>query len=519
MPTQAPPGGACRTAIIETAQLLRLQREGAHMSTRSTPSTTPSTPATRRSFLTRLTIISTLGGLLFGYDTGVISGALLYLRSDLSLSVSQEATVVSVLLFPGAALGALFAGRIADQLGRRKSLLICGVIFLLGALACALAPSYGVMVAARILLGLGVGAAAVICPVYLAEMAPSDRRARMVTINELMIVTGQLLAFAINALIDQTIGGDGVWRLMLGIASVPAIALLIGMTVLPESPRWFALKNRMGEARAVLERSRSAQEVTIELYEVEHLAEQDRKAARTPIRKVLAANPWMRRLLWIGAGLAAVQQATGINTVNYYAPTILEDSGLTASVSLVSTIAVGLTSVVMTLVGIWLLGFVGRRRMLLTGFVGVACSQALLALVFLLPASDGRSFTILACMLLFVAFVQCFIGTGVWLMLAEIFPLAIRGFAMGLSVFVLWSVNAAISWLFPQVNAALGSTGTFAIFVAINIASIVFIARCAPETRGHSLESLEEHLKTPPAGIPVVDLTGPTAGQHKPNRR
>ncbi|GAA4964904.1 sugar porter family MFS transporter [Kineococcus glutinatus] len=461
-------------------------------------------PAGQRGFLTRLTVISTLGGLLFGYDTGVISGALLYLRSDLGLTVGQEATVVSVLLFPGAAVGALCAGRIADRLGRRKSLLLCGLVFLFGALACAVAPNYGFMVAARTLLGLGVGAAAVICPVYLAEMAPADRRARMVTINELMIVTGQLLAFAINALIDQTIGGEGVWRLMLGIASVPAIALLIGMAVLPESPRWFALKGRTQEAREVLAHSRSPHDVEIELHEVAHLAEQDRAAARTPIRQVLAANPWMRRLLWIGAGLAAVQQATGINTVNYYAPTILEDSGLTASVSLVSTIAVGVTSVVMTLVGIWLLGFVGRRRMLLTGFTGVACSQALLALAFLLPATTTRSFVILGCMLVFVAFVQCFIGTGVWLMLAEIFPLAIRGFAMGLSVFVLWTVNAAISWLFPQVNTALGSTGTFGIFVLVNLASIVFIARCAPETRGHTLESLEEHLKTPPGGIPVV---------------
>jgi MFS transporter, SP family, major inositol transporter len=455
-------------------------------------------------FLTRLTIISTLGGLLFGYDTGVISGALLYLKDDLGLTTFQQSTVVSVLLFPGAALGALLAGPVADRLGRRRTLLFCGVVFLVGAAGCSLAPGFGFMVAARVLLGLGVGAAAVICPVYLAEMAPRDRRARMVTINELMIVTGQLLAFAINSLIDQTIGGAGVWRVMLGIAAVPALALLIGMTVLPESPRWFALKGRIPEARGVLASSRSAAEVDRELSEVAHLAEEDRRAARTPIRQVLRENPWMRRLLWIGAGLAAVQQATGINTVNYYAPTILEDSGLTASVSLVSTIAVGVTSVVTTILGIWLLGFVGRRRMLLTGFIGVACSQALLALVFLLPASTTRSFIILGAMLLFVAFVQCFIGTGIWLMLAEIFPLAIRGFAMGLAVFVLWTVNAAISFAFPPLVVALGSTGTFAIFVVVNLASIVFIAKLAPETKGHSLESLEEHLKTPPGGFPAV---------------
>lgn len=455
-------------------------------------------------FLTRLTIISTLGGLLFGYDTGVIAGALLTMPDDLGLTTGQTATAVTVLLLPGAALGALFAGRIADRIGRRRALFICGIVFLVGALGCALSPGFGLLVTFRFLLGLGVGAAAVICPVYLAEMAPKDRRARMVTINELMIVTGQLLAFAINALIGALSSHQGEWRIMLGVAAIPAVGLIIGMSVLPESPRWLALKGRTDEALAVLQRARPAGQAERELAEVDHTAAEDRGAARTSIGKVLRANPWMRRLLWIGAGLAAVQQATGINTVNYYGTEILADSGLGDQAALVSTIAIGVTSVTMTVLGIWLLGFVSRRKMLLIGFIGVVASQAVLALVFLLPQSTVRSYTILAAMMVFVAFVQCFIGTGIWLMLSEIFPLAIRGFAMGLSVFVLWTVNGAISWLFPQVADALGSTPTFLLFAAVNVVSVFFIFRVAPETRGHSLESLEEHLKTPPGGIPAV---------------
>ena len=203
----------------------------------------------------------------------------------------------------------------------------------------------------------------------------------------------------------------------------------------------------------------------------------------------------MRRLLWIGIGLATVQQATGINTVNYYAPTILEKSGLGVSASLVATIGVGVTSVLMTILGIWLLGFVGRRRMLVIGFSGVVGSQALLAIVFLLPQSDLASYTILAAMMLFVAFVQCFIGTCVWLLLSEMFPLAIRGFAMGIAVFALWTVNAAISFLFPIVVNALGSTGTFGLFVLVNLASLAFVIKFVPETKGRSLEDLEAHFR------------------------
>ncbi|WP_285249125.1 sugar porter family MFS transporter [Pseudarthrobacter sp. efr-133-R2A-89] len=452
------------------------------------------TGSRRRGYLARLTVISTLGGLLFGYDTGVISGALLYMNDSLNMNAVEEATVVSALLFPGAAVGALTGGRMADKLGRRGSLLVCALLFLLGAMGCALAPSVTFMIAARIVLGLGVGAAAVTCPLYLAEMAPAHLRGRMVTINELMIVTGQMLAFAINALLDALIHDNEVWRSMLGIAAIPALALLAGMLMLPESPRWYAIRGRLEDSRRVLNLSRSPEEATAEFEEIAHAA-RTAKEERGHALRDLKNNPWMRRLLWIGIGLATVQQATGINTVNYYAPTILEKSGLGVSASLVATIGVGVTSVLMTVLGIWLLGFVGRRRMLVIGFSGVVGAQALLAVVFLLPQSDLASYTILAAMMLFVAFVQCFIGTCVWLLLSEMFPLAIRGFAMGIAVFALWTVNAAISFLFPIVVNALGSTGTFGLFVLVNVASLAFVIKFVPETKGHSLEDLEAHFR------------------------
>ncbi|CDO10430.1 sugar porter family MFS transporter [Mycolicibacterium cosmeticum] len=450
---------------------------------------------THTRFLTKLTVIATLGGLLFGYDTGVISGALLYMKDDLALSSFGEATVVSSLLFPGAAFGALFGGRVADRIGRKKTLLLCAGLFLVGAVGCALAPDVQVMVAARIVLGLGVGAAAVTCPLYLAEMAPADRRGRMVTINELMIVTGQMLAFATNALLDHLIGDPHVWRTMLAVAAIPAVALLVGMLVLPDSPRWYGLKSRLDEARNVLLRSRPAHEADAEFAVIaEHTAHMLKASTATPF-SVIRDVPWIRRVVLVGCGLAVVQQATGINTVNYYAPTILEQSGLGVSAALIATIAVGVTSVVTTIVGIILLGFVGRRTMLLIGFAGVAVSQAALAATFVLPESSTRSYVILGCMVLFVAFVQMFIGTVVWLLLSEIFPLSIRGFAMGVAVFVLWCTNAIISFAFPLLTGALGSTGTFALFVLINVASFLFVVRCVPETKGTTLEELEERFE------------------------
>ena len=467
---------------------------------RSGNSVPASPPGAHNRFLIRLTAISTLGGLLFGYDTGVISGALLSMKEDLALSTLEEATVVSSLLFPGAAVGALLGGKLSDVLGRKGSLLVCAGLFLFGALGCAIAPNVEVMVAARILLGLGVGAAAATCPLYLAEMAPVDRRGRMVTINELMIVTGQMLAFATNALIDALIDDPHVWRIMLGVASIPAVALFVGMFFLPDSPRWYAIKGRLEDTRRVLNLSRSPEEAAEEYNVIAEHAKRDVSEDKGAAIRDLRAFPWMRRTLWIGCGLAVVQQATGINTVNYYAPTILEQSGLTASASLIATIAVGVTSVVMTIIGIILLGYVNRRKMLMIGFTGVAASQAALALVFLLPESTSRSYIILAAMVTFVAFVQCFIGTCVWLLLSEIFPMTIRGFAMGIAVFVLWTTNALISFVFPPLVESLGSTGTFGIFVLINIMSIAFVAKFVPETKGHSLESLEDKFRTDEPG-------------------
>jgi major inositol transporter-like SP family MFS transporter len=445
-------------------------------------------------FLTKLTIISTLGGLLFGYDTGVISGALPFLKADLKLSSVEEATVVSSLLF-GAMFGALLGGKLADKFGRKGSLLFCAVLFFFGAVGSSTAPAFGIMVVARIILGLAVGAAAATVPLFLAEMAPAHRRGRMVTINELMIVGGQFLAFAINALINALFGGAHVWRWMLIVAAIPAVALFIGMFFLPDSPRWYAVRGRLHDTRRVLNLSRSPAEAAEEYRVIATHAERDVEEDKGAALRDLREFAWMRRVLWIGVGLAIVQQATGINTVNYYAPTILQSAGLGTSASLVLTITVGVVGVIGTILGIYLLGHVNRRPLVMTGFVGVALGHLILAMMFLLPESKLRAYLILVGMLVVVFFVQTFVGTLIWLLLSEIFPMTIRGFAMGGAVFVLWTTNTIISFVFPLLVGALGATLTFGLFAIVNAGSFFFVLKFCPETRGRTLEELEDDFR------------------------
>ncbi|MGD6751998.1 sugar porter family MFS transporter [Streptomyces sp. BH105] len=447
-------------------------------------------------FLRKITLIATLGGLLFGIDTGVISGALLYVRQDLGLSSLQEAVVVTSLLFPGAVAGSVIGGPLADRIGRRKTLLVCAAVLSLATLGCAFAPEVGTLVFARILLGAGIGCASVTCPVYLAEMAPADRRGRMVTINELMIVTGLFIAFSTNLILSSVIDDPHVWRYMLGIAAVPAVTLFVGMLMLPDSPRWYARAGRMDEARETLLLGRNtADEADAEYEEIIATApETGRNHGREALR-TLRRSPSTRRILWIGIALAIAQQASGGNAVTYYAPSVLATSGWGNSASLLASVAIGVTVIVATIIGLWLLGFVPRRRMLMIGFGAMVVSHACLGVSFMLPDSPAKAYTIAAFMLCVEGSMAMFVGTSSWLVLSEIFPMAIRGFAMGAAVAGLWLANSAISFAFPLVVGGVGANTIFFVFAAINIVSLTFVARFVPETKGRSLEELEVSLR------------------------
>ncbi|XAS64718.1 sugar porter family MFS transporter [Micrococcaceae bacterium Sec5.8] len=440
------------------------------------------------------TFISTLGGLLFGYDTGVINGALPYMQEDLGLTPLTEGLVTSSLLF-GAAFGALFGGRLADRNGRRKMLMVLAAIFLIGTLACTFAPTTGVMISARFVLGLAVGGASVTVPVYLAEISPSARRGRIVTRNELMIVTGQLLAFIFNAYLGARFGeSGGIWRWMLVVATLPAIALWVGMNVMPESPRWLASTGRFGEALSVLQRIRSQSEARAEFEEVKAMAVEDYKSTMGSWQDIRV--PWLRHIFVVGFGLAVIQQITGVNSIMYYGNQILAESGFGREAALTANIANGVISVLATFVGIWLLGKVGRRRMLITGQFGTTAALLLIGFFSLvLPEGTARGFVILSLTVTFLAFQQGAISPVTWLMLSEIFPLNIRGLGMGTSAFVLWTVNFLVGFGFPQLLDAIGLSNTFFVFAVLGVGAIAFAAKYIPETKDKSLEDLEHHFK------------------------
>lgn len=442
-----------------------------------------------------ITVIATFGGLLFGYDTGVINGALPYMTDDLGLTPVTEGMVTSSLLL-GAALGAITGGRLSDARGRRRTILTLAVLFFIGALGCTLAPTTAVMVVARFVLGLAVGGASVTVPVYLAEISPAERRGALVTRNELMIVSGQLLAFTSNAIIAR-VGGEsgGVWRWMLVIATVPAVVLWFGMLVMPESPRWLASRSRHTEALDVLRQVRSRQRAEAELAEVTALAvkdEQEKLGGWQDIKGV----PWVRRLMFIGFGIAIVQQITGVNTIMYYGTQILTDAGFAADSALTANIANGVISVLATFVGIWLLGRVPRRPMLMTGQIGTTAALLLIGVFSLvLPSGDGRAYAVLAMTVTFLAFQQGAISPVTWLMLSEIFPMRMRGFGMGTAAVVLWLTNFVIGLVFPSLVSGIGISNTFFLFVVAGLVSLTFVKRYVPETKGRTLETLEAELR------------------------
>ncbi|MFJ8019315.1 sugar porter family MFS transporter [Streptomyces sp. NPDC096311] len=441
-----------------------------------------------------ITVIATFGGLLFGYDTGVINGALPYMTDDLGLTPFTEGMVTSSLLL-GAAFGSLFGGRLSDARGRRRNILLVAVVFFFGALGCTLAPNTELMVVARFVLGLAVGGASVTVPVYLAEISPAERRGRLVTRNELMIVSGQLAAFTFNAVIARG-GGEsgGIWRWMLVVATLPAVALWFGMLVMPESPRWLASQGRYAEALAVLKQVRSQARAEAELSDVSAMAVEDEKAKLGGWDDLRV--PWVRKLVLVGIGIAIVMQITGVNTIMYYGTQILTDAGFAADSALTANIANGVISVLATFVGIWLLGRVDRRPMLMIGQLGTIAAQLLIGVFSLvLPAGDGRAFAVLAMTITFLAFQQGAISPVTWLMLSEIFPLKMRGFGLGIAAFALWITNFTIGLVFPVLVDAVGVSNTFFLFVAVGLLAVAFVKRYVPETRGRTLEDLEHALK------------------------
>lgn len=455
-------------------------------------------------FLRTVMLISTFGGLLFGYDTGVVNGALPYMaRADqLNLTPFTEGLVVSSLLF-GAACGSVAGGRLADRLGRRKCIIYLALMFFFAALGCTLSPNVYVMVLCRFILGLAVGGASVTVPTYLAEISPVEQRGRIVTQNELMIVSGQFLAFVFNAILGVTLGNTGhVWRYMLFLATLPAIILFFGMLRMPESPRWLALKGQIGESLNILVRLRDSKNAAItELNAIQDNLKSEAYTNKFSFKDL--TQPWIRRVIFIGIGIAVATRFTGINTIMFYGTQILMNAGFSTQIALIANVANGLTSVFATILGIWLLTKIGRRTMFLIGLSGTTTSLLCIALSsYFLEGTTPLPYIVLSLTIIFLAFMQGCIAPILWLLLAEIFPSNLRGLGMGICVFFLWITDFCIGLAFPVLLSKFGLFMTFMFFVFSGIVAIIFVKTCIPETKDRSLEEIEQSFRSYDKGVP-----------------
>ena len=522
-------------------------------------------PSGRHRGILAIAGVATLGSLLFGYDTGVISGALPYMympfdANGLQLTSFEEGAIGGTLLV-GAALGALIGGRLSDRYGRRHNITMLALLFLIGALGTTFSPTVWVMYPFRVILGFAVGGASATVPVYLAETAPKRIRGSIVAIDQLMIVTGQLLAFTMNAMINTAKGGPRItieadpsghvapgsysydaltalqtskggtmsaaqfhdfldqltivsgngeaWRYMLVICSIPAIALWIGIRLMPESSRWYVAKERLHDAIGALKRVREEAEdgplvdEMLEMVEARQheLAEEARRRGLGYVWR----TPWLRKLLLVGVFLAIVNQTTGVNTVMYYAPKVLEYAGMSTSASITAQVANGVMSVIGSAIGIWLIMRFRRRQILIADVTGVGVCLLGIAATFQLAIAGHMSagttppawaaFLILGLVAVFMLIVQSSNGTVVWTMMGEIFPANVRGVMNGTAIFCMWVANAAITWTFPRMMESLGGGATYAVYGVLNIVIALVLLKVMPETSGRSLEQIERDME------------------------
>ncbi len=430
-------------------------------------------------------IVTALGGLLFGYDTGVVSGALLFLKSDFGGLSSFQQELVTSLLLVGAMVGALAAGRVADAVGRRRTILITALIFVVGVLLAAFAPTYWVLIVARFVIGLAVGSASMTVPLYIGEVAPPKIRGGLVSFNQLMITSGILVSY----LVDYGLADSQNWRLMFGLAAIPAVILFLGILTQHESPHWLVRQGREDEAREVLSRLRASDDIEREISEVKAVARQEASP-----RALLARG--VRPALLVGVLLAVFQQITGINTVIYYAPSLLKGAGLGSSASLLANVVNGAVNVLMTIVAIRLLDRTGRRPLLISGTAGMAVGMVITACAFLSgdQLHGATAYLGIAGLLVYTGSFAVGLGPVFWLMIAEIYPLRIRGQAMSVATIANWGANFVVTISFLTLLNAISPKGVFFMFAFLTLVALAYFVKRVPETKGQPLEQIEREL-------------------------
>lgn len=444
-----------------------------------------------------ISVFAALAGLLFGYDTGIISGAILFIKKDFSLSPFQEELVISAVLF-GALIGSALSGRVIDLFGRRKVLQFTAVTFIIGSLATAYAANVDILIIGRIILGVAIGVGSFTAPLYLAEIAPQKIRGMLVSLNQLAITVGILFSYLVN----YYFAAQGRWSWMLGLGVVPATILLVGTFFLPESPRWMLLKGWEEKARHVLQRIRVGNNIEEEFNQIKQTVEMEKGTHRLLFAK------WVRPILIISLGLSFFQQVTGINTIIYYAPTILQLAGFQqAGGAILATIGIGVVNVLFTIIALPLLDRWGRKPLLYMGLSGMFLGLTALGFAFHYPHLVALRWVAVASMVVYIASFAMSLGPIMWLIISEIFPLNIRGVGASLAIAVSWAFNMFVALTFLSLIQAIGPGHTFWLYASLCILGGFFVYFLVPETKNCSLEHIEQNLR---AGRPSRELGNPS---------
>jgi SP family arabinose:H+ symporter-like MFS transporter len=433
-----------------------------------------------RKFIILLSGVAALGGLLFGFDTAIISGAIPYISPYFHLDAGGLGWAVGCILI-GCAGGALSAGWLAERYGRRFTLIICAVLFAVSGIGAGLAHTLTVFVLFRLTGGLGVGAAAMVSPMYIAETVPAAWRGRLVSLYQLAIVTGILLAYFSNYFFARY---NDNWRLMFASQAVPAVLFFGLLLCVPETPRWLARNGRQAAALQLLARisGSDAAQTELEAIQASFLIKSGSSF------QLLFSKPY-RAVLLTGILIAVFQQVTGINAVLYYAPVIFRETGLDSSSALLQTISIGAVNVLATFIAIGLVDKVGRKRFLLTGSLLMGSSLCALALCFQLHFFDY--YLVLIGLVIYVGSFGCTLGAVTWVYLSEIFPNAVRGIALSVATLALWLADFVVTYTFPLLSASLGTPMTLACYALFCALAFGYIFHNVPETKDRSLEEIE----------------------------
>ena len=448
----------------------------------------------------RVALTVALGGFLMGFDASVISGVVTFIEPEFHLSKIELGWSVASLTLT-ATLAMMVSGPLSDRLGRRPVLKIAAVLFAISAVASALAPSFVALVAARMLGGLGVGAALIIAPMYIAELAPAEMRGRMVSFNQLNIVVGISAAFFTNYLIlrfgksdlawaEALRLGEWNWRWMLGVEALPAIFYFLALFAVPESPRWLLMNGKDEDARRVFEKVSGSAVAEADLRAVKASLHAEESTERAALRELF--RPAMRLVLVVGVSVAILQQITGINSVFFYAPMIFEQSGIGTDASFMQAVLVGLVNLVFTVLAILFVDRLGRRPLLAAGLTGIAVCMLLLSYGF--GSAEINPKIILVGILGFVASFAISLGPVMWVLFSELFPNRVRGLAISFVGLINSGVSFLVQLIFPWELQNLGNSLTFLIYGLFAIVGLILVMRLLPETKGKSLEELEAEL-------------------------